>query len=523
MDEQDTLLQVIKQLSETNRKQQEENASLRAELQRLSAQIAWFTRQMFGRKSEKLAAFDPNQLALNFDGPQQDNFQRNVAVEAAREVAEKEIAGLSSKEATKPARKNRELLEGLPVIEILLEPEGVDTDRYVRIGEEHTRTLEFEPGKLYVKDLIRPKYGLRSSVDLPTEGNRGVLIAPLPLLPIYKGLPGATLLAEILLQKYVYHLPFYRQIQQFKHLGINLPESTLDGWFKPVCELLRPLYDKLKEIIIGTDYLQVDETTLPVINKEKHTASKEYLWMVRSVMKNQLFFYYDDGSRSGKVIGSLLKNFKGYLQSDGYQGYNVFQEKDGVCLVGCLAHCRRRFSESLDENKTLAGYALGQIQLLYRIEKNADADKCTYEERAALRQRLALPILDALEKWLETTYKEVLHKSRIGEAIAYTYSLMPRLKVYVSDGRLRIDNNLAENAIRPIALARKNFLFCGDDQAAEYTAIICSLLGCCKAAEVNPRQWLIDVLNRLPYYTQQKSGKDLKELLPALGTDSNNI
>lgn len=523
MDGQDTLVQVIKQLSETNSQQQQEIASLRAELQRLSAQIAWFTRQMFGRKSEKLSAFDPNQLALIFDGVNPDNIQPDAAIEAAREVAEREIDQMPSREEKKIARNNRKLLENLPVLEFVLEPEGVDYEKYIRIGEEHTRTLEYEPGKLYVKDIIRPKYGLRSSVDIPSEKGKGVLIAPLPLLPIYKGLPGATLLAEILIQKYVYHQPFYRQIQQFRHLGVNLPESTMDGWFKPVCELLRPLYEKLKDIIIGTDYLQVDETTLPVIDKEKHRAAKEYLWMIRSVMENMVFFYYDNGSRSGKVVGNLLQNFKGYLQSDGYQGYNVFQENDNVCLVGCLAHCRRRFSESLEENKTLAQYALGQIQLLYKIEKSADEEESTYQERAAMRQRLSLPILDALEKWLEARYREVLPKSRIGEAIAYMYSLMPRLKVYARDGRLRIDNNLAENAIRPIALARKNFLFCGDDQAAEYTAIISSLLGCCKAEDINPREWLIDVLTRLPYYTQLKSGKDLKELLPAYWVSSSKI
>ncbi|GHT71100.1 transposase [Bacteroidia bacterium] len=523
MDGQDTLLQVIKQLSETNSKQHEEITSLRMELQRLSAQIAWFTRQMFGRKSEKLGVFDPNQLALNFEGQQVDLIQQDVALEAAREVAESEIAPMPSRQENKTERKNRKLLENLPVVEIVLEPEGIDHEKYIRIGEEHTKTLEFEPGKLYVKDIIRPKYGLRSSTDVSTEKGKGVLIAPLPLLPLYKGLPGATLLSEILIRKYVYHVPFYRQIQQFKHLGVNLAESTLNGWFKPVCEILRPLYDKVKEIVIATDYLQVDETTLPVINKEKHMAAKEYLWMVRSVMKNMVFFHYDDGSRSGKVIGNLLKDFKGYLQSDGYQGYNVFQANGEVCLVGCLAHCRRRFSESLEENKTLAEYALGQIQLLYKIERNADDQKITHHDRALMRQRLSIPILDALEKWLEVKYKEVLPKSRMGEAISYVYSLMPRLKVYTRDGRLRIDNNAAENAIRPIALARKNFLFCGDNQAAEYTAIISSLLGCCKAADVNPRDWLIDTLNRLPYYTQPKSGKDLKELLPAYWAESNEI
>lgn len=520
----DKLLEVIRQLTVTNQKQQEEITTLREELQRLNTQIAWFTRQMFGRKSEKLSALDPNQLTLDFDGSVQSIHHEASAIDSARESAENEIARMAVMEKKKPVRRQRKLLEGLPVVEVVVEPDGIDPEKYIRIGEEHTRTLEFEPGRLYVKDIIRPKYGLRSSVALPPEEGKGVLIAPLPLLPIYKGLAGPTLLAEILLAKYVYHLPFYRQVQQFKHLGVNIPESTLGGWFKPAVELFRPLYDKLKEVILASDYIQVDETTLPVIDKEKRKASKEYLWQIRSPMKKMLFFHYDNGSRSGKVIDSLLKDFKGYLQSDAYQGYNVFLERKDVCLVGCMAHVRRRFTESLDENRELSEYVLGQIQFLYKIERNADDKELSYPELSALRKRCALPILDALEKWLEEAYRKVLPKSRTGEAIAYMYSVMPRLKIYVKDGRLKIDNNMAENAMRPIALSRKNFLFCQDHESAEYTAVISSLLSCCKEADVNPRQWLNDVISRLPYYNQPKSGNDLTELLPVYWKPlSNNI
>ena len=513
------LLEVVRQLTATNQKQQEELSSLREESQRLNAQIAWFTRQMFGRKSEKLSALDPNQLHLDFDGT---GGVDSSAIEAARVSAENEITQMVIPQAQKVIRGQRKLLENLPVVEVIIEPEGVDVEKYIRIGEEHTRTLEFEPGRLYVKDIIRPKYGLRCPVVLPEEDGKGVLIAPLPLLPIYKGLAGATLLSEILISKYVYHLPFYRQVQQFKHLGVNISESTLYGWFKPASELFRPLYEKLKEIVLQTDYVQVDETTLPVIDKEKGKAAKDYLWQIRSPMEKMLFFHYDNGSRSGKVIGHLLKNFKGYLQSDGYQGYNVFLEKKDVCLVGCLAHARRRFTEAVDENREPAEYVLGQIQLLYKIERNADEQELSYPQRATLRERLSLPVLNALEKWMEANYQEVLPKSRMGQAIAYMYSLMPRLKVYTKDGRLKIDNNGVENAMRPIALSRKNFLFCQDRESAEYTAIISSLLSCCKEVDVNPREWMTDVIARLPYYNLPKSTKDLKELLPPFWKPESN-
>lgn len=332
----------IRQLTEANAKLSEQLTGMQQRMDKLLAQIAWFTRQFYGRKSEKLSHLDPAQLSL-FETIA-DEEERLAEIEAARAAAEKQIEEQAP--ARKKERSNRKMLEGLPVVEVVLEPEELDPDKYKRIGEERTRTLEFEPGKLYVKELVRPKYALRDNAAPTVDGTPGVIIAPLPLLPIYKGLPGASLLAEILLQKYVYHLPFYRQVQQLGHLGVKIPENTISGWFKPACELLKPLYEVLKKEVIDTDYLQVDETTLPVINKESHKAKKEYLWMVRAVMKKLVFFYYNDGSRSQQTVGTLLKSFTGYLQSDGWQAYNVFDKEDQVCLVGCMVHMRsyRNFS-----------------------------------------------------------------------------------------------------------------------------------------------------------------------------------
>ncbi|MCW1734250.1 IS66 family transposase, partial [Anaerorudis cellulosivorans] len=245
-----------------------------------------------------------------------------------------------------------------------------------------------------------------------------------------------------------------------------------------------------------------------------HYAKKEYLWMVRSVMKKLVFFHYDEGSRSGETACSLLKSFEGYLQSDGFSSYNVFESNDRVCLVGCMAHIRRRYETALDENKTLAEYALKQIQQLYRIERMADEQNLSFEERCKKRNELAGPILLSFEKWMEKTYPTVLPKSRMGEAIGYSYSLWPRMKNYLKDGRLKIDNNLAENAIRPIAVSRKNFLFCGNHEAAQNTAVICSLLTSCKESGVNPREWLNDVISKMPYLQKPGNDETLKALLP---------
>jgi len=497
-------------LIETNAKQAEQLLAMQQKIDQLLSQIAWFTRQFFGKKSEKLAHLDPNQLSL-FEAAAIEQ-QRLEEIEAARIAAQREIDTRAVEKNRQ--RSNRKLLENLPVVEVVIEPESVDMENYKRIGEERTRTLEFEPGKLFVKEIVRPKYGLKDNITPAAAGQASVIIAPLPLFPIYKGLPGASLLAEILLQKYEYHVPFYRQIREFHHLGVKISENTLNGWFKPVCELLKPLYEELKTEILQTDYIQVDETTLPVIDKESHQAKKEYLWIVRSVMKKLVFFHYDEGARSQSTVVSLLESYSGYLQSDGYNAYNVFDQKNHVCLVGCMAHIRRKYENALNENESLAQYALKEIQQLYRIEQMADQQNLSFEQRAQLREKLAVPIILSFEKWMEKTYTTVLPKSLMGQAIAYSYSIWPRMKNYLKEGRLMIDNNLAENAIRPIALSRKNFLFCGNHQAAENTAIICSLLASCKESKVNPREWLTDIIAKMPYYQKPGTNKNLSELLP---------
>ena len=204
-----------------------------------------------------------------------------------------------SVEDVKRNRQNRKMIEDLPVLETdTIEPKGVDLSLYRRIGEEITKVVKHKPGMLYVKVIIRPKYALKDSTLLPPAGQKGVEIAPMPLMPVDKCIADTSLLAEILLQKYEYHVPFYRQIQQYRHLGMKgLTESTLDGWFKKTVELLKPLYEELKREVFSCDYVQVDETTVPVINREKHKADKEYLWMVRSVMERLVIFHYDGGSR----------------------------------------------------------------------------------------------------------------------------------------------------------------------------------------------------------------------------------
>lgn len=520
MEEKEILLKTIEglnasiaSLSTTNKNQSEQIKNLQERIKELTAQVAWLNRQLFGRKSEKLRVYDPNMpdlFADEFSGlRQQAEEKRDEAVEKI----EKEPV-----EDVKRNRQNRKMIEDLPVLETdTIEPKGVDLSLYRRIGEEITKVVKHKPGMLYVKVIIRPKYALKDSTLLPPAGQKGVEIAPMPLMPVDKCIADTSLLAEILLQKYEYHVPFYRQIQQYRHLGMKgLTESTLDGWFKKTVELLKPLYEELKWEVFSCDYVQADETTVPVINREKHRADKEYLWMVRSVMEKLVIFHYDGGSRAGAVIESLANHyhFKGYLQCDGFAGYETaFKTNPDVRLLNCLVHIRRHFEQALDENREMAQHALTQIQHIYKIERQCDEAGLSYDERRQTRQELSRPIMEAMKVWMETEGIKYSPSSLTGKAITYAYTKWDNIMRCLDDGRLYWDNNLAENVQRPITLSRKNFLFCGNHEAAANMSVICSLLATCKAHDVNPRNYLNDVIAQMPYY-KKATHEELLELLP---------
>ena len=512
----ESMLQPLQQVNasqaETIKKLTEQNESLQSRIKELTAQIAWLNRQLFGRKSEKLPIIDPNYPDL-FAGMLPENAQQ--IADAHDEAVEKIV---KTKEERRQEKKNRIMMEDLPVLEqVILTPDNLDTDLYKKIGQEVTRIVEHKPGQLYIKEIIREKWGLKDNTATAPKGMSGVLIAPMPLLPIYKGIAGASLLAEILLQKYEYHMPYYRQIKQYSHLGMKgLTESTVDGWFKQTMELLKPLYEVLKAEVMKADYIQADETTTPVMNKDTHKAAKEYLWMVRAVMERLVLFYYDQGSRAGAVIESLANryNFKGYLQCDGFAGYETaFKTNSDVRLVNCMVHIRRHLEQALDENRPMAEHGLSEIQHLYKIEHMCDEENLTPEERKTRRNELARPIMEAMKLWMETEGVKYSESSQIGKAITYAYTRWGNMMHYLDDGRLLLDNNLAENEIRPVTLGRKNYLFCGNHEAAQNMAVVCSLLATCRNHDVNPRDYLNDVISQMPYHAKA-SHEELLQLLP---------
>jgi len=489
--------------------------NLESNITKLEYELTWLRKKLFGKMSERFINSDPDTRQLDIFGEQLSDNEREELERAAKQEQELITRTIT---VSKPRTPRKDVsFENLRVEETTIEPEGIDFEEYVCIGTEETNRLAYKPAEFYVKRTIRKKYALKSlsmELDVEQKVKPAIVIAPLPDSPIHKCMADTSLLTEIIIQKYLYHLPFHRQIARFGDLGVRISSSTVGDWFSQSCELLRPLYDHLRRRVLSTDYIQVDESTLPVIDNEKKRAVKGYLWVVRNPDNGEVFFHYDRGSRSEKTALVLLHGFNGAIQSDGYQVYKRFEALDGKLMLGCWAHARRKFDEALAENKKLATEALLQIQSLYAVEREADEMGATTEQRRELRRSKAYPILVTFEKWLYENYKALLPQSRTAKAISYTYSIFPKLSRYHLDGRYRIDNNLVENAIRPLAIGRKNYLFCGNSDAAIRAAMVYSLLGSCKAAGVNPTEWLEDVLSKI--YSYSKERRNLEELLPHL-------
>lgn len=485
-----------------------------AEIKKLSDTLLWLRRKVFGKMSEKNLPLDPDQLLL-FEQEHLTDEERarlDKEVEAAEQQMTKTITV-----KVKPSRRDLDTT-GLPTEVIDIYPDGTTDengklkDEYVEIGTDESSRLEHIAAKTYIKKTVIHKVMLKSDSNNKTPEDRRIICARLPLAPVNRCMAGASVLADIIIGKFMYHLPFYRQIQQYKESGITISDSTMGGWYEAAVEKLKLLYDILRQHILQSEYIQIDESVLPVIDSEKHKARKGYEWCVRDAIRGAVMFYYDRGSRGGKVAREILGAYKGAVQCDGYDAYDQFEKNDNITVYGCWAHARRKFVDALNEDNRLATEALCFIRKIYKVESDANKAGLNADERKEQRLKISYPTIRLFETWMKETYLKVLPNSKMGDAIEYTYSLLPRLSRYVNDGRINIDNNLIENAIRPLALGRKNYLFCGNDASAYRAAIVYSLISTCKAADVDPRTWMEDVLRKIPYY--QRDQRDLAELLP---------
>ena len=468
-----------------------QNVALSQQVSQLKFELEQLKRVVFGSKSERFVPRPPaEQLSLGLE------------VEAAPPVSTPQKVNYIRQ---KPQRKEKPVRQPLPAhlprTEIIIEPEG-DLTGLRKIGEEITEELEYKPGKLFVNRYVRPKY-VKDNQD-------GVFIGPLPSRPIEKGIAGPGLLAQIAIDKFVDHLPVYRQAKRYEREGTRIAPSTIGGWLAYQCSLLAPLYDALRGKVLGSGYIQADESPIKVLEKaKKGKAHRGYEWVYHSPVQRLVLFEYQPG-RDGQSPRRLLKDYRGYLQADGYSVYEWFDTQPGITLMQCMAHTRRGFAQALDNDRPRAAYALSQFSKLYDIERKAREQNMTDTQRLALRQQHAVDILTDMGEWLKKEIGQVLPKSPIGKAMAYALARWDKLCLYAEDGMLEIDNNLVENAIRALALGRRNYLFAGSHEAAQRIAMFYSFFGTCTRNKVEPYTWLKTVLATINDYPINR----IEELLP---------
>ena len=310
-------------------------AKKEAKISKLEERVAYLERQLYGRKAEKFIKPDAQDRWLDFEGFDMLPEEAEAAAEAEKELQATREAGIARKKMAGKRPVRNPLPENLERREEHVYPEGYNEEEWVLLpGEEVTEVLVYEPERFYIRKIIRHTAKRKGTDEFRT--------GTVPVMPIAKSYASSSLLAEMMINKYVDHLPFHRQLERFRRVGVHLPPSTVNDWFKDVADLLRPLYFRLWELILQTDYIQSDETTIPVIHDEKHKTVKGYIWLVRSVMTGRQFFYYDNGSRAGRVVLKLFSKFRGAIQTDGYERYDLLDAKKGIILLGCWAHARRK-------------------------------------------------------------------------------------------------------------------------------------------------------------------------------------
>lgn len=456
----------------------------------LMQRLEQLERMLFGVKSERIAPVDPAEVSAPESEKETITYQRR-------------------KRPAKPHPGRAKLPEHLPVRQVTIEPDE-DTTGMVRIGQDVTRKLEYIPGTLEIIEYIRPRYARPEKEQ--NDDLAAIIQAAAPDQVLPKSIAGAGLLTQIIIAKYVDHLPLYRQQQMFlRDFDYEVSTSTLGDWFAGSCTLLDPLYVALVKQVLDTTYLQGDESRIGVLEKgddqkkdkshryptKARKAHLGYMWVFRNPVVGGVLFAYRPG-RGANVLNETLANFKGKLQSDGYSAYTAFLKRhEGVQLVSCLAHIRRKFFDARKNDPENADLALRAFQYLYRIEEKCRERGVGPEVRQRMRRRYARPAYQALLDWVNKSLPDSLPKSGIGKALGYAANHLPRLRYYLEDGLIEIDNNQIENKIRPLALGRKNYLFAGSRKGAERAAMMYSFLSTCKEWDVNPREWLKDVLLRI--------------------------
>jgi transposase len=461
----------------------------RTQNERLRQIIKELQRHRFGRRAETLPE---DQMLLGLEEVEQ------VAANGEAEIEAAHPAERASRSAQR--RMNRGSLPAhLPRIEMV-----VDIDDHAcpccgnalhRIGEDTGERLDIVPAQFRVLVVRRPRYACRACENV-------VVQAPAPARLIEGGLPTEATVAQVLVSKYADHLPLYRQAQIYARQGLNVDRSTLADWVGRAAFMLRPVHERLLTVLKGSTKLFADETTAPVLDPGRGRTKTGQLWAYArddrpwgGAGPPGVAYVYAPDRKADRPIAHL-DGFKGILQVDGYAGYRALAERGDVALAFCWSHVRRRFYELAAAGPApIASEALERIAGLYAIEN--DIRGRSAEERRIVRQDRSRPIIDDLEPWLHAKLALISQKTKLAEAIRYALSRWAGLTRFLDDGRVEIDSNVVERAIRPIALNRKNALFAGSDGGGEHWAVIASLIETCKLIGLEPHAYLADVIIRI--------------------------
>ena len=470
--------------------------ALRAREIMLKERIAFLERRLFGAKSDRLTYVNPDDQPGLFDEMFKEAMDEKASqIDKMADDIEKESQKRRKSAKKKSSRPAKYRYTGLEERTTTIVPENVNIEEYDIIGKDVSRILHYEKSKVWVEIIERPIFRLKEDKNVPAPQ---ICQAKAPEAVIGGNHVGADMLAQIVIDKYRYHLPEYRQVKRYADLGIKLPTSTINDWIHAVASKLDPLYEALRHDILEGDYLQIDEVPWRIADKPGKSR-RGYAWQFldNRPQSHGLYFLYMNGSRAGTIPRAELLNFHGAIQTDGYGVYDYFEYQDNVTLLGCMAHVRRKFTDAQNTHPQLAAQAVKWIEVLYKLEANLKAEGADFERIATERQTKAIPIMDAMEKWMQNVHTQCTPSDSMGKAIDYAYKLWPRLKRYALDGRYHIDNNPVERSQRPSVIGRKNYLFSKNDSGAVDNAIFYSLIESCDLVGLEPLKWLTDVLTNL--------------------------
>jgi transposase len=474
-----------------------------AMIQQLQWRVSQLEKQLFGPTSERALSTEmlsKEQILLSLFPPPAER-------PAAAEVA---VEGLpASPDQIRPRQPARTpTARVLETVSQRIEPEEKLCPHCGKakceIGCEKSERFEYIPAKIIRHEIVRPKLACPC-------GQGTVSIAPLPPTPVEKGYPGPGLIAQVMLAKYDDHLPLYRQEQQFARLGVNFPRQMLCDWVEHGARWLQPVVRQMKAELLAGDYLQVDETPVKVMDPEvKGQCATGYLWLAGRPGEDVIFEFHP--GRGKAYAQELLGDFAGYLQRDGYGVYGALaRERPGLKPCGCMAHARRKLVDALAIQPQQAQWLVIEMRKLYLIERHAREEAMSAEQRHALRQQLAPPILAGMKERLDQLAPTLLPQSPLGKAVSYALSEWEVLNRYLEDGRLEIDNNLTENALRPSCVGKRNYLFFGHPEAGWRSAVIYSVIVSCRRRRIDPWEYLRDLMRRLP----AAKNHDIPDLVPA--------